>query len=241
MSETSIPIFSQAAFQDALLRFILDANIPFRTVELESFQELLQICRPSVQLPGRTQLRTLITDRATTARQQILKHIPSGRKISIALDCWTSPNRLAFLAILGYFITDDWEYKEVLLAFHPLHGKHSGRTLARVVAQVLREYRINFQLLAVTADNASNNGRMRKELARELRKEGISWNEEAGTIRCMAHVIQLAVTRFLTVLKSLAKNTVVDDHLSEKCLSGVQPKEISFSNTFAKVGQIYDR
>jgi hypothetical protein len=189
---SSIPLFTQPAFQNALIHFILDANIPFRTLERPSFQALLQICRPSIQLPGRTHLQKLIAERATAARKQILKQLPSSRKISLALDCWTSPNRLAFLAILGYFITDGWEYKEVLLAFHPLVGKHSGKTLARLVTTTLHEYQISSQLLALTADNASNNNRLRKELAKNLRKEGIIWNSDAGTIRCMAHVIHEA-------------------------------------------------
>ena len=207
-------------------------------MELRSFHELLQICRPVIQLPGRTHLRTLISDRATAVRQQILKQLPSSRKISIALDCWTSPNHLAFLAILGYFITNNWEYKEVLLAFHPLHGKHSGKTLARAVAQTLQEYQISSQLLAITADNAANNNSLRKELAKELHKEGITWNKDTGTIRCMAHVIQLSVTRLLTILKSLAKNETVNSHLSTNRLSRIKPDQVSFSNTFAKVHHI---
>jgi hypothetical protein len=232
---SSIPVFTQPAFQNALVYFILDANIPFRTLERPSFQALLQMCRPSIQLPGRTHLQKLIADRATAARKQILKQLPSSRKISLALDCWTSPNRLAFLAILGYFITDNWEYKEVLLAFHPLVGKHSGKTLARLVTTTLHEYQISSQLLALTADNASNNQRLRKELERNLRKEGIIWNSDAGTIRCMAHVIQLAVKQFLSVLKSLATNKSVSTHLSATHLSRIQPNYISFSNTLSKI------
>jgi hypothetical protein len=70
---------------------------------------------------------------------------------------------------------------------------------------------------------------------KELRKEGIAWNYKAGTIRCMAHVIQLAVNQFLGVLKSLAKNEAVNSHLSAKRRSQIKPDKISFSNTFAKV------
>jgi hypothetical protein len=232
---SSIPIFSQSAFHDALVYYILDSNIPFRTVERDSFQGLLQICRPSVKVPGRTHLRSLISDRADAARKQMLKYLPATRKVSLALDCWTSPNRLAFLAILAYFITDNWEYKEVLLAFHPLRGKHSGKSLARLVVQTLSEYNISSQLLALTADNAKNNGRLRKEIERELRRKGITWNHDAGTVRCMAHVIQLAVTQFLRGLKSLARNEAIDTHLSTNRVSRIKLNEVSFSNIFAKV------
>jgi hypothetical protein len=204
-------------------------------VESDEFKDLLQFCRPSIKLPGRTQLKSLITERASQVRRQILQELPKDRKLSLAVDCWSSPNHLAFFAILGYFITNDWEYKEVLLAYHPLHGKHSGKSLANLVAQTLREYEVHDRLLALTADNASNNDTLRKELARELLKDGVTWNKDAGTIRCMAHVIQLAVNRFLGTLKSVAKNDTVDRHLSESRLAKIDTKTISFRNTFAKV------
>lgn len=61
---------------------------------------------PFYQAPGRTQLKLLVTSHAQLVKEQIIQQLPSDRKISLALDCWTSPNHLAFLAILGYFITD---------------------------------------------------------------------------------------------------------------------------------------
>jgi hypothetical protein len=33
--------------------------------------------------------------------------LPSGAKLSLALDCWTSPFRQAFMAITGYFLDED--------------------------------------------------------------------------------------------------------------------------------------
>lgn len=96
---------------------------------------------PFYQAPGRTQLKLLVTSHAQLVKEQIIQQLPSDRKISLALDCWTSPNHLAFLAILGYFITDGGEYKEIL-GFHPLYEKHSGKSLAQLVAKTLQEYRI---------------------------------------------------------------------------------------------------
>jgi hypothetical protein len=105
-----------------------------------------------------------------------------------------------------HVIIDNWEYKGVTLTFHPLRGKHSGKSLARLVVQTLSEYNISSQPLALAADNAKNNGHLRKELERELRRRGITWNHDAGTVRCMARVIHLAVTQFLRVLKPVARN-----------------------------------
>lgn len=41
------------------------------------------------------------------------------------------------MAITGYFIDKDWQYREVLLGFEPLHGTHSGANLSSVVLDIL--------------------------------------------------------------------------------------------------------
>jgi hypothetical protein len=83
--------------------------------------------------------------------------LPSGAKLSIALDCWTSPFRQAFMAITGYFIDLDWHYREILLGFEPLHGSHKGADLSVVLLDLLKNHQIEDRVLTMTTDNASNN------------------------------------------------------------------------------------
>ena len=59
--------------------------------------------------------------------------LPIGVKISLALDCWTSPNNLSFMAVTGYYIDQDQKYKEALLGFEPLTGAHTGKHLVTVL------------------------------------------------------------------------------------------------------------
>jgi hypothetical protein len=87
----------------------------------------------------------------------MLDRLPSGIKLSIALDCWTSPFQQAFMAITGYFIDDEWNYREILLGFEPLHGSHSGTNLSTVLFDLLQQYEITDRVLSITTDNASNN------------------------------------------------------------------------------------
>jgi len=43
--------------------------------------------------------------------------LPAAGKISLAADTWTSPNKLAFLAIVAYWISDSWQMEEMLIGF----------------------------------------------------------------------------------------------------------------------------
>lgn len=65
-------------------------------------------------------------------KQKLLAGKPRHTAISITLDTWTNPNHLAFLGIVGSFITSQWERKEILLGFEPLSGAHTGGALAAV-------------------------------------------------------------------------------------------------------------
>jgi tyrosyl-tRNA synthetase len=61
------------------------------------------------------------------------------------------------MAVSGYFINTEWEYREVLLGFEPLSSVHTGAYLSTVVLELLEKYGIKERVLAVTTDNASNN------------------------------------------------------------------------------------
>ena len=79
-------------------------------------------------------------DMAEENQKIVLASIPVTSKIIIALDCWSSKYRKAFLAITGYFFTEDFSFREALLGFEPLYSLYEGKYLAEVVIQVLIKY-----------------------------------------------------------------------------------------------------
>lgn len=61
------------------------------------------------------------------------------------------------MAVTGYFLDQDWEYREILLGFEPLSRSHSSVNLSAVLMSLLQQYDITNRVLAITTDNASNN------------------------------------------------------------------------------------
>jgi len=59
----------------------------------------------------------------------------------------------------------------------------------------------------VTTDNASNNKVLMNILSRVLKSESISFEPKDQWVRCLAHVINLAVQAALTSLKATAANS----------------------------------
>lgn len=182
------------------------------------------ICSPSINLhiPGRNQIRSRLLELSSVTSEHILDYFPPDSRMSIALDCWTSPHQKPFMAITGYFIDSDWNYQEILLGFPPLQGDHSGKELARVVASTIRKFQLGSRILGITTDNASNNTTMFAELTQILKDElnnehssllstAVDPNfaavlRSAHHIPCLTHVIQLSVKAFLDELRITPKN-----------------------------------
>ena len=240
-SFSPLPSFSPPVFHDFLLSFILEANLPFRLVEHASFRKLLSLCRRDIHIPHRTYIKTTLLQRFEAMQKGLLRDLPASRKISLALDCWTSPNHYSFLGITGYFVSDDWRYCEVLLAFKPLRGKHSGSRLAEYVMETLAFYNLTKRLLTITADNAKNNSTLRKQLRRllQLEKENVEWDHRQGTIRCMSHTIQLSVVKFLSILKIQSPNSEPERVSKNERYDHISFADIGYNNVYVKVCTIY--
>lgn len=178
----------------------------------------------------RRRLEVLVKDR----QQRVLRMLPSGSKISIALDSWTSPFSQAFLAITGYFIDADWVYREVLLGFKPLHGAHTGLNMSSVVLETLNNHQIQDQVFGLTSDNASNN----KTLADSLQQ---ALSNDVNIIRtpCLAHVIQLSLNQLLDRLRAVPQNNTTEtkwtDRLSSSTKANTQHQKHEVSYTLNKV------
>jgi hypothetical protein len=139
-------------------------------------------------------------------QQSILQKLPLNAKLSLALDCWTSPFRQAFMAVTGYFLDQNWEYREVLLGFEPLSGSHSGVNLSDVVLKLLQQHKIADRVLAVTTDNASNNNTMMSSIQESLQSLELNNGSTIVRVPCIAHVIQLSLNDLLGKMKAIPKN-----------------------------------
>jgi hypothetical protein len=119
---------------------------------------------------------------------------------------------MLIVAITGHWIDRNFRLHEALLSFDELKGEHDGENIAETVYSVLDNYNITEKLFCVTTDNASNNGNCVKFLRKLLsQNKGIEWNEEEHHIRCLNHVINIAVQAFLKKCKVLSTDGVEED------------------------------
>jgi hypothetical protein len=112
------------------MTFFTAHHLPFNILNSQQFKNFIDGTAQLASVPSIPSPRTLsrhLRDESLNQQITALSTLPEGSKLSIALDCWTSPFHQAFIAITGYFLDLDWNYREVLLGFEPLYGAHSGK------------------------------------------------------------------------------------------------------------------
>lgn len=82
-----------------------------------------------------------------------------------------------------------------------IDGKHSGKNLAAYFLHIIEALGLKTKLFCVTADNASNNWTLAKELEYELNY----FNAEENLLGCVGHVLNLAAKAGLKVMLPKAK------------------------------------
>ncbi|KAG0154267.1 hypothetical protein PDIDSM_1647 [Penicillium digitatum] len=211
----SIP-FLQEDWEEDLLQFLTLNRLPFHLIEHPSFKRIINKARSAPSPPVipsadtiRRRLGSLVKDR----QQRILRTLPSGSKISIALDCWTSPFSQAFY---GYY----WLFLTVI------------GYIVSVLIETLVEHNIEDKVFGLTTDNASNN----KTLATAL-QQALSDDTIITRIPCLAHVIQLSLNQLLARIKAVPLNESAETRWTEKQsrLAQENAKQSQISSTLNKV------
>ena len=109
----TIPEFTQAAWREQLIVFLISSNLPFRAVEHPEFRKAMLMLRPDLEIPHRIYIRTHLSSLYDIVQSKLLSDLPETSKVSITLDGWQSPFKRSFLAVTAYYITTDWQWQEV--------------------------------------------------------------------------------------------------------------------------------
>ncbi len=185
---------------------VLSANLPFQFVENSEFIELLQIARPTNEIPSRQRLRHLLNQRYDERNPRLLRDLGPSTKVSLAVYCWSSPNRHSFIAVLAYHISEDWKHCEALLGFEHISGPHTGQNIARIVEGVIVQFNLTDHLFAISSDNGSNNATLCRTIEDALQAQDVYWSAEAMKVSCLAHVLNLSAKALLVSLDVTDEN-----------------------------------
>lgn len=205
------PAYTPEAFRQAITKWITTRDLPFSEVDAPEFREMVGMLYPGVQVPSASTARRDIDGRFEVEKKRVralLQGAPG--RLSFAVDAWTSPSAQAFLGITVHWIDAEWQLHSLLMDMPPLTGRHTGSNLCAAFTTACHDFGVLPKLLAVTTDSASNNGTFLGALEAACMQQGIVFDRASMHVRCIAHVINLAVQDFLRVLSSTALDSEND-------------------------------
>ncbi|KAG7404443.1 putative AC transposase [Fusarium oxysporum f. sp. rapae] len=186
----------------ALLTLCARRKLPLNAIEWPELHDLLLSANPEIsdlaQFSRRTFTRALVLN-YERYRQILQNNIQEAiGDVHISTDMWTSPARKAYLCICVRWISQDYQFKHGMLALPQVLFSHSVEIQAAIILRTLKSFGITTKLGYHTGDNATSNGTLLIELSRSLRLEfGIDYDPTTHRIRCLDHILNLALQAFL--------------------------------------------
>jgi ribosomal protein S27E len=188
-----------------VIAWFVKRNQPFSEADAPEFREMMHLMNPGFGVPSGDTIRNSIDKHFGKTMERVramLKDAPG--RLSFAVDAWTSPNTHAFLGITVHWIDADWQLRSMLLNIAPISDSHTGKHLSTIFKDTCQEFGVMDKLLAITTDNARNNDTLLEHLGETCRHEGVPFDRNSMHVRCIAHVINLAVQDFLGTLNAAA-------------------------------------
>jgi hypothetical protein len=187
-------------FRGLLVRWIVQAQIPFSAIEDKGFRDILLSLQPSLDkylIKSHNSMSKWVKDDYHEARKQLKSVLAkSPSRIHISFDGWTSPSCKAMLSICAHFLTPGMALRHTLIGFKEIAGAHDGENLAEYIIELLKELEINHKFGVFVGDNVGNIDTAVSVIVRRLRPQEAS-NPGARRSRCLGHIINLAAKAFI--------------------------------------------
>jgi hypothetical protein len=176
-------------------------NLPLTITQSIEFREFCAALNPECLelIPtGNSTLSASMKQTYLLQQDIVRKALQSAKtRIHLAVDIWTSPNRLLFLAICGSFVDIRNRFWNLLIGLRTIHG-HSGVVQWQTIKPVLDLYGITRKIGTVIGDNSGTNDVLCRTISGFMSTSfNMDWNPRHHRIRCHGHILNLVVQAFL--------------------------------------------
>jgi len=98
----------------------VSGHIRWNAISILELRRSYEDLRDDLVLPSATTLSNICLREYALRVDAIKKQLPSLNKVSLALDGWTSTNKLAITLVIAYYIDRHWALRELQFAFDEL-------------------------------------------------------------------------------------------------------------------------
>jgi len=110
-----------------MLGFV-SAHIPWNAMSNLELRQSYKALHDDLVPPSASTLSNICRREYALTVDAIKIQLPSQNKVSLALDGWTSTNRLAIMSVIAYYTDRNWALCEVQFAFYEVVPLFFSRT-----------------------------------------------------------------------------------------------------------------
>ncbi len=168
--------------------------------------------RSNLQIVHCTKMTIMILSHYKKICDKIRLNLTESRRVSIALNAWSSSQRVAYLKVLIYWIDVEFQFREHLIEFTSFDIEHIDRQLMMKLMKILKNYAIKNKLFKIVINNASNNSILKEKLEKIMNHCKFQWDRTQNFINCLTHIINLMTQDFIQALES---KTIIDNVIAQ--------------------------
>ena len=178
-----VPLKLRQKHQDLkTAKFIIDCNLPFQTVEEESFREMIQSHNPHAKVMSNKKVKNIVIGLESAMRATFAESM-RGLAVCCTLDHWTSKAHQNYTGMTAHFIDDNWKLNNLTLGIF-LHegGTDADELEIEFLDLCMNSVNLNAsKIFAITTDTTGN----MNSFGRKLERRGMNH------VYCTDHLLQL--------------------------------------------------
>ncbi|CAL9017336.1 unnamed protein product [Prunus brigantina] len=129
--------YSPEKCKEAIVRYIILDEQPFRAVEGEGFRDMLRVFEPRLQVPSRVTIERDVLKLYKKEKIKLKDYLVANRqRVSLTTDTWLSYQNLNYMCLTAHYIDDQWRLQKKILNFRTIVN-HKGDTIGRAIATCL--------------------------------------------------------------------------------------------------------
>ncbi|CAI5963961.1 unnamed protein product [Closterium sp. NIES-65] len=203
ITQTYPKCFDKDHLQQAICECVVATDQAFTVVEHPT-------CAVEKVIPSRSTLARQIIRLAGLARIKLMEMLAADGVGAVALMhyIWTGENHRSYISVTSHCVNEKFELMQITLDFCAMPGKHISARIIEVLLDVVKEWNLEKQCIAVTSNNASANIAAMEFLCRGGPTDCQPPLFFSGMhVRCMGHIcdlaIQLGLKKVLDIKKPL--------------------------------------
>ncbi len=147
--------------------------------------------RSDLQIVHCIKMTTMILSHYKNIYNQIRMNLKESQHVFIALNVWSSSQRVMYLRVLIYWVNVKFQFYEHLIEFTSLNIEHINCQLIMKLMKILKNYAIKNKLFKIVINNVSNNSILKEKLEKIMSHCKFQWDRIQNFINCLIHIINL--------------------------------------------------